>query len=273
MQDPKLRAILPGSMTRWLPIVYASILLLEAIWLTWRFSTDPPDSAHPFSVGLGWAGVISMIVMQVYSFARRSTRLRRIAPLKSWLHFHIFCGLQGVLFVFFHCWPMLFARTGPVHWLNPGVLNALAVAMVFFSGLFGRYLYSMLPRARRGEQLAALDVREELQRQPLETLPLEVRQLCRFESDQPPEYGGGVLSLLKTDWQTRKHLRTLRSLELPDGIRDLAERHVRLSRRLHALAVAQPWFELWIVAHRPVAAIMFVLTAVHIILSYMFRAA
>lgn len=258
-------------MTRWLPKVYASILMIEALWLTWRFSTDPPASSDPFSVQLGWTGLISMIVMQVYSFARRSRRLRRMAPLRSWLHFHIFCGLQGVLFVFFHCWPMLFARTGPVQWLNPGVLNALAVGLVFGSGLFGRYLYSMLPRARRGEQLAALDVREELQRQPIDSLPLEVRALCRADVD-PVDYGDGFLSLLRADWQTRRHLRSLGRLDLADDVRVLAERHLRLTRRLHALAVAQPWFEFWIVAHRPVAAIMFVLSAVHVILSYMFRA-
>ncbi len=215
-----------------------------------------------------------MIVMLIYSFARRSVRLRRWAPLRVWLHFHIFCGVQGVLFVFFHCWPMLFTRTGPVQWLNPGVINAIAVLVVFLSGIFGRYLYSMLPRARRGEQMQALEVIAELQRRGMDDLPLEVRDLWRTDAAGNLALdleGGGVLSLIRADWETRRTLRRLRELDLTAEIRELAERRVRLSRRLRALAVAQPWFELWIVAHRPVAAIMFVVTAVHIILSYMYR--
>lgn len=253
-----------------LPRIYALILLAEAVWLTQLFVTDPPDSADPLSVALGWGGLISMIVMLVYSIARRSKAMRRWAPLKVWLHFHIFCGVQGVLLVFFHCWPMLFVSPGPIRWLNPGVLNAIAVAVVFFSGLFGRYLYAMVPHALGGEQLAASQVDAELATLVEDELPADVRDVLSFDGLAPA--GVGPLALLRADWETRSRVRRLKSMSLPDEVRTLAERRLRLTRRLSALSAALPWFELWIVAHRPVAAIMYVLSAVHVTLAYMFGA-
>jgi predicted ferric reductase len=119
--------------------LYAAILAAEAVALTYRYATESIDNSDPLSIGLGWAGLASMVVMLIYSFARRSKAMKRFAPLKTWLHFHIFCGVQGVLFVFFHCLPTITAIS-PAYLMNPGVLAAIAVGTVFSSGLIGRYL-------------------------------------------------------------------------------------------------------------------------------------
>ncbi len=249
---------------------YGLVLAIESLVLTAVFLHDPPRASEPLGLGLGWAALLSMLVMLVYSVARRSRRLRRRVPLTRWLDFHIFCGLQGALFAFFHCWPVLFVREGPVQWLNPGVLNALALSIVVSSGVFGRYLYAMLPRARRGEQLAAIDAERALREMSSEALPVEVERLC--EAGQPRRGSAmGFVELVRTDWRTRRALRRLRAHALPVELRSLAERRVRLARRLEALALAQPWFELWIVIHRPLAMILYVVSFVHVILSLMFR--
>lgn len=246
--------------------LYVAVIALEIALLTWRYVTDPVDAAHPLSVALGWAGLGSMVVMLIYSVARRSRSLRRWAALRYWLHFHIFCGIQGVVFVFFHCLPIL-TRAAPVQLLNPGVVNALAVAVVFFSGLFGRYLYAMLPRAIRGEQLSAADAQAELAASR-EGLPAAVTALL----DKAPVADGkyGLLNLLRADARARSTLRALRQLDVDAKVRSLVQRHVRLTVRHAALAMAQPWFELWIVAHRPIAAMMFVLSLLHVALSFLF---
>ena len=253
---------------RVLPRVYAAILVAEAIVLGWIFTTDPPTSSAGLPIALGWAGLGSMIVMLVYSIARRSAALRRWAALKIWLHLHIFLGLQGVLFVFFHCWTLLFGRTAPVSFGNPAVLNALAVLVVFASGLFGRYLYSLLPRTLRGEQMAAREAEEELRRLDDAALPASVLEL-----GGGAEARKGLADLVRTDLATRARLRELGQLDLAPEVRVLAERRVRLQRRLAALSVAGPWFELWIFLHRPIAAVMYVLSVVHVVLSYMFSPA
>ncbi len=244
---------------------YATVLASEAAILIFWYATEAVDNSDPLSVGLGWAALISMVVMLVYSIARRSKAMKRFAPLKIWLHFHIFCGVQGVLFAFFHCLPTLTAAS-PAYWMNPGVLAAIGVATVFCSGLVGRYLYSMVPRAMRGEQMSARDVEAELRALPDEGLPPEVKALA---SGKLPERVG-LSGLISHDWKARKALRRLRHLGLPAPTLRLAERWVRLRRRYLAIGLVLPWFELWIVAHRPIAAVMFVLSAVHVALSYLF---
>lgn len=245
--------------------VYGTILAVEVVILTYCYATEPVDNGDPLSIGLGWAGLISMIVMLIYSIARRSKAMKRMAPLKVWLHFHIFCGVQGVLFVFFHCLPTL-STASPAYWMNPGVLAGLGVATVFCSGLVGRYLYAMVPRAMRGEQMSARDVEAELREYRDDDLPPEVKALA---GEGLPERVGlfGVFAL---DWKARQALHRLRRLDLPGNVMSLAERSVRLRRRYMAFGVVLPWFELWIVAHRPIAAMMFVLLLVHVALSYLF---
>lgn len=244
---------------------YATVLAVEAAILIYWYATEPVDNSDPLSVGLGWAALISMIVMLIYSIARRSKAMKRLAPLKIWLHFHIFCGVQGVLFAFFHCLPTLTA-VSPAYWMNPGVLAAIGVATVFCSGLVGRYLYSMVPRAMRGEQMSARDVEAELREYRDVDLPPAVKALA---GGALPERVG-LSGLISLDWKARKALRSLHRMALPAPIMRLAERSVRLRRRYLALGAVLPWFELWIVAHRPIAAVMFVLSAVHVALSYLF---
>jgi uncharacterized membrane protein HdeD (DUF308 family) len=177
-------------MSKRLPIVYALVILFEIAYLGWRYATDPPSSSSTLSIALGWAGLLSMVIMLVYTFARRSRRLKQLARLSTWLHFHIFAGVQGVVFVVFHSMH-LFTREARVNLLNPAVINLIAVLVVFASGIFGRYLYGQLPRNEEGEILPGV-------------------------------------------------------------------------------AAVEKIFRRWIVLHRPIAAIMYVLSAVHVALSYMF---
>jgi len=180
-----------------LPYAYWGLLLAEAAVLAAVYAIDAPAPSDPLSIWLGWGGVASMVVMLIYSVARRSKRLRDVMRLSAWLHFHIFMGLQGVLLVFFHSLH-LWGRLGAGIWTpNPGVLSFLAVAVVFFSGLFGRYLYGWLPRT--------------------------VGNL--FGADQPDRKGS---------------------------------------------AGVQRVFAAWILLHRPLAAGMFLLAALHVALAYMF---
>ncbi len=245
-----------------LPAIYAVIIVLETAAFSWRWATDPPAPTSTFSITLGWIGLGSMVVMLVYSIARRSRALRSLGRLSAWLHFHIFLGVQGAVCVFFHSLHM-FTRSYAVHLANPAVLNFIAVAVVFFSGLFGRYLYSFLPRTMGGEQMAAREVEAELQK--LGELPAEVRPL--LPTGKVPR---GFGELVRADLGTRRALRQLPSLALASDARRLIERRLRLQLRLHALATAEKIFQRWIVLHRPLASIMYILSVVHVVLSYMY---
>jgi hypothetical protein len=249
---------------RRLPAIYALVILVEIVWLTHRYATDPPSSSSMFSIALGWVGLGSMVIMLIYSVARRSRQLRQVARLTAWLHFHIFMGVQGMLFVLFHSMH-LFTREAAINLLNPAVINLVAVVIVFSSGLIGRYLYSLLPRTMTGEQMAAKDVEDELAKMD-RPLPREVEALWRDAPPADPTVGG----LIRADLRTRASLRALDAMSLDTGVRELAERRVRLARRLAALSAAERLFRKWIILHRPLASIMYVLSAMHVALSYMY---
>ena len=249
-------------MGRLLPAIYAFIIVVETIAFSWRWWTDRPAPTSTFSVTLGWIGLGSMVVMLIYSVARRSRAMRAMARLSWWLHFHIFLGVQGAVCVLFHSLH-LFTRGYAVHLLNPAVLNFAAVTTVFFSGLFGRYLYSFIPHTLGGEQMAAKEVEAELMK--LGPVSAELEPLVKL-GVAPRTFGG----LITADLATRRALRSLPSLSLKAEALSLVERRLKLQRRLHALTAAERVFQRWIILHRPLATIMYVLSVVHVVLSYMY---
>lgn len=249
-------------MRRLLPAVYAVIIVAEIAYLTWRWATNPPAPTSAFSVNLGWVGLVSMVVLLVYSIARRSRALRGAARLSAWLHFHIFLAVQGFVCVVFHSLH-LFTRSYGVNLMNPAVLNFIAVVIVFLSGLFGRYLYSFLPRTLGGEQMAARDVEAELSK--LGALPASVQPLLP-SGGVPRSFGG----LVRADLDTRAALKKLSTLQLPADVSELVARRLKLQLRLHMLGAAEKIFQRWIVLHRPLASVMYILSVVHVVLSYMY---
>jgi hypothetical protein len=252
-------------MGRALPAIYAVIITGEIAALSWRYATDFPAPTSAFSVNLGWVGLGSMVVMLIYSVARRSKALRDLARLSHWLHFHIFLGVQGMVCVVFHSLH-LFTRSYGFNWLNPAVLNFIAVVIVFCSGLFGRYIYSFLPRTMGGEQMAARDVEAEIAK--LDEVPKQLQELLP-KGPVPRGFG----ALVSADLATRRSLAELNRLQVPEQARALIERRLKLQLRLHALSGAERLFQRWIIAHRPLATIMYVLSAMHVVISYMYALA
>lgn len=204
------------------PLVYATILLAELLFLGWRYAVDPPSPSHPFSVGLGWAAIASMVALLIYSLARRMAVFRKVLTLRWWLHFHIFLGIQGPLLAVFHSLPMFFRDHLP-RLQNPAFLNLVSVLVVFFSGIYGRYLYAYLPRRINGERLTLVELQTAL-------------------DDQPSQVHMNALS----------------------------RRMILAERRLSWFERADKIFRRWIVVHRPLATIMYILTFVHILFSYMY---
>lgn len=249
-----------------LPYVYALLIVAEVAFLLNRYLTDPPPSSHPFSVALGWVGIGSMVALLVYSVARRSRALRRWARLSYWLHFHIFLAVQGVVGALFHSWHLV--DRPAINLLNPALLSGALTIVIFCSGLFGRYLYSLLPRTLGGVQMQAQDVDEEL-RAATAGLTAEAREIV----EQPAPEPKGFIGLIRADFAARAALRELKRQQLPLEKLGLAERRLKLMRRRAALRAAEPIFRLWIVLHRPLAGILYVVALVHIAFAYMFSSA
>ncbi|MBX2812080.1 MAG: hypothetical protein KTR25_09720 [Myxococcales bacterium] len=229
-------------MYRPLHLVYVLIIAIELTLLSWKFTVAPPTSSQPLSIALGWAGLGSMVGMLIYVVARRSRSLRRVARLSEWLNLHIFLGVQGVTFVFFHSLP-IFTREGPTYWANPAVVNFFAVVTVFCSGIFGRYLYSFVPKLSNGDRMALSEVRAEL------------ADLIERTSDVP-----------MTEFEAQPTVLA----QAPKDLARLAIRKEYLERRLSTWNTIEPIFRGWIIFHRPLAVVMYILSILHVVLTYMF---
>lgn len=246
-----------------LPVLYFLILAAEAVGMTGLYLWLRPESASWLNLIVGTVALGSMILMLVYSLARRSKFLRDRMRLSAWLHLHIFLGLQGILLAFVHCLPLLWRGGWPM-WVNPGMLNLYAVAVVFASGLFGRYLFGQVPKTLGGQHLAAKAVDEELAalEQPV---PDEVRALW---ASAPA--ARSFVGLISARAARRRAVRSLRRMKLEPKLAGLCERRVVLEHQKASLQYAQRIFRWWILLHRPVAATMYLLSFVHVILAIAF---
>lgn len=249
-------------MGKHLPKLYVLILLLETIVLTVIYAVATPAPSDPLSVWLGTLGLASMIIMLIYSFARRLKFMRNIARLSYWLHLHIFLGVQGFLFVCFHSLPMF--SSGHFRILNPGVLNFLAVVVVIASGFFGRWLFSMVPKTLGGRHMEAKDVEAELTEMNA-VLPASVTALWHGVPATR-----SILDMVKADSDRRVAQRKLDTMALEPQVYALASRRLQLERHKAALSVTQRVFRYWILLHRPIAAMLYVLSALHLVLALMF---
>ena len=101
-----------------------------------KISAEP---GRTVSLWLGWVGLIAMLLMNFYSMRKRFGFMQNWGKLSSWLNFHVFCGLLGPMFIFFHC---NFKVRGLV------AISFWSMVVSFTSGIIGRYFYVQLLKAR-----------------------------------------------------------------------------------------------------------------------------
>src|SRR5262245_43480207 len=85
-----------------LPAVYYVILVGEWLALAALYGRRDFSAHDPVGYAIGWAGTLSMCAMHVYSVRKRVRAFAHWGRLRTWLHVHIFLGLQGALLVTFH---------------------------------------------------------------------------------------------------------------------------------------------------------------------------
>jgi hypothetical protein len=137
-----------------------------ATWLGLPYYLTPIEE-RPFSsmhelysptglVGHGFGIVGSLLVVigvMLYSARKRVRALARLGKLSDWLHFHIFLCLVGPSLVVLHT---TFRIGGLV------AISFWSMAAVVSSGVFGRYVYSWIPKTISGGFLGAEEIRERM---------------------------------------------------------------------------------------------------------------
>jgi hypothetical protein len=261
-----------------LPAVGYAVLVAEAAALTWLWLARDVQAGDRIGHSIGWIGTASMLLMHVYSIRKRVRALSHLGKLSTWLRWHIFLGLQGALLVCFHS----------AHLTTLANISGATIActlVVVASGIFGRYLYSLLPKALSGERLSARQIEAEL----AELAPVVDDAKTKFPSLAPaidelqamPPITGKLKfgDLLRLDLRTRRalaHFRRAIAVEKPSPELDrfvlAARRRGALLRRLGMLTAAERWFRGWHVFHKPLTFILAGVVVLHVVAHYIYAA-
>jgi len=126
-------------------------VLLSYSWhyynLPWDARFDDPLHRRLRSSGsighlYGNIGLAIILGNLLYLVRRRLVNVTWLGSMKAWMDWHVFSGIVGPAFVVLHSAFTL--RT----W--PAIVSAASLGIVVVTGLFGRYLYRLVPRVADG---------------------------------------------------------------------------------------------------------------------------
>jgi len=225
------------------------------------------------SVGhaLGSVGGLMMLFTFAYSLRKRLPFLQKIGVQTQWLQFHIFLGLFGPALVVFH-------TTGKLQGVAAIAFYSMMAMVV--SGIVGRYLYSKIPRTRKGgemsykqmeEQLAAWVVELEADRQKDEFLEEIENYLAQIRRVRCNLFGTLVRSIYDDLAAPANFLRAWKitgkvhkSFHRRLQITRLILKQRRLLKHLALLDASQRLFSYWHIFHKPFTVLASVVIFVHI---------
>lgn len=90
----------------------------------------------------GNIGIVLILGNLLYLVRRRLVNVPWLGSMKAWMDWHVFSGIVGPAFIVLHSTFTL--RT----W--PAIVSSASLAIVVVTGLFGRYLYRLVPRVADG---------------------------------------------------------------------------------------------------------------------------
>ena len=193
--------------------------------------------------GLGILGSL-LIVFGLFSYMirKRFKVFARVGVLKYWLEFHIFLCTLGSVLVVYHT---TFKFGGIVS------IGFWSMAIVWSSGVIGRYIYIQIPRSIEGRELTLREI------QDVKT-DLDLELMNKYHVD---------ISEVKTNkYSTRKLKLISENIKSEDfkKIKQLIRSQKKLVRRIDRLDKMQSLFKYWHVAHLPFALILLIIMVIHI---------
>ncbi len=240
-----------------------------------------PDRIHPLlpDRGLGeWLGYLGSALMGIallYNKEWVNRLMRSRISRKLWLDFHIFCGVLGPVLITFHSAFRLGGLVAISYW---------AMALVFISGLVGRYIYVQIPRGLAGHVLAREEVEGRLAALSRDLAgAIDGRAVATLLKLQEVELAEGgwwrtVAALVTTDIRGWWHEQVL-AIELVHRLdRDrrralLTAYHERrlLLRRSRNLVQTRRLLAGWTKLHHPMANVMVLFAVLHVVVAVLFR--
>lgn len=223
------------------------------------------------SHGLGILGASMIIIgVSLYSTRKRLRRLWDLGRLSSWLEVHIFLCLLGPVLVVYHTT----FKAGGI-----AAITLWTMLSVVASGIVGRFLYVLIPRTVKGNEMSTAQINEEFDRvsavlqeselgaRILDTLDRQLANVQRPETLS--ETARVYIRLMRAKRKAARQLRGLlaQSHVSRDAARTIygaAMARASLIQRSVLLLQAEKLFYYWHVIHLPFAGIMFLTLAVHV---------
>lgn len=248
-------------------LVYALIamIIITLFYLLVQTSSrEIPSASSLWGHSLGVLGFILMVMTEsLYSLRKRSKRGARWGKMSSWLEFHIFTGIVGPFMVLLH--------PGWQFQGLAGVLSLMTVLMVF-SGFFGRYIYTAIPRTSNGVEIELQEL--EMSARQLEAELVRMRHQDKTQPIQKFDTSGGtVLNVLSRFWVdigaffTYLAVRTGSSSQEKQTQLELLRvnrKYELVRRQINNLTAARRLLSLWHTIHIPLGLTLFMVALVHV---------
>lgn len=227
-------------------------------------------------VALGLLGTTLMVLMLSYSVRKRFPNLHLLGPMPVWLRFHVVCGVTGPLFILLHVGLKL-----PEGLIAVGFWCMVLVAL---SGVFGRYVYGFLPRVADGRALAwgeAMAALADMRAQLVAATPgagsAAIGEAVALARDLDMS-AARMSDLFRLDREIQHRRARIRELvassdlahDRRSSVTHALDEQLKLKRSVEAANVASRMFRYWHLFHRPLAAAMYVIVALHVTFAILF---
>jgi hypothetical protein len=247
------RIIHKATLTLYSLIVLISIIVLTYIGFTYynkpieeRFFDPNYALLKPSGIlghGLGIIGSLLIIVgLFSYMIRKRFKKFVRLGALKYWLEFHIFLCTLGSVFVVYHT---TFKFGGIVS------IGFWSMAIVWSSGVIGRYIYLQIPHTIEGRELTLKEIQDY-------KADLDLELMNKYQID--------ISEIKSTRYSSKKLKLISRDISVSEfrKVKKLIRAEKRTSRRIERLDRMQSLFKYWHVAHLPFALIMLIILVIHV---------
>ena len=272
------RGALGRGTPRGLLISGATLLAAFLIAIGW-WDRDESNLVPDEDAGywLGIIGLSCMSVLLLYSVRKRARALRETGRISTWFQIHMLLGLAGPVAILYHCNFHLGS-------LNSNVALACAL-VVSASGVVGRLIYTRIHHGLSDRRTTLKEMREEVERarraieidDPLRGLWAVLEEF--EERAMRPKHNplDGAWSFLVIGHRCRRVQRRARRWirrtaashpNVAAARRDLqssVRRYVAAVRRTETIGVYERVFALWHVLHLPLAFLLYVSAAVHVV--------
>jgi len=221
----------------------------------------------------GIVGASMMVLMLSYTLRKRIRGLSRWGALPHWLDLHIYFGVIGSLCIVLHTSFKVQGLVAVAFW---------SMVCVAASGVFGRYLYSQIPRNLRGDQMALEEIRQsrdKLHSVLRDDFGLSESAVTHLEQSRGPAKSEGawgalmwiVIDDLKRMLTQQKKLdsdgRGGRTHSQISHLNEFVRQMTLLDRRIQLWHQMQQLFHYWHVFHKPFAIVMYIVMGIHIVVA------